>query len=780
MPDRPLLILPNSGKSRDRQKLSGFRPKNIHCPSRDRQSERIFPKFQQLQKALDKRRIKLQLENLNIEPELVVVLEIIDNVTDFYRSVQQVQGMEWLGENELEQISANEEFFELTDDGEPNLAKPLDSRIYMVFANQEALTQLKSLWDRWNSNSPLPHGHKKWESVFEKLKTIRLWGVQDRLGNTGILEDWKERIQNEGEELVPCEIELWYRRNGDQRKAAQIEIYEEVEKLEGQILSEAVIPEIAYHALSVSLPASKIKPILDSLDANIHLIRCEAVQYIQACGQMFVSLPTDESDEDQEDVSENLPSRFPVIALFDGLPLQSHRRLQGRLIVDDPDNFEENYPANTRKHGTAMASLIVNGDLSSDNGALSKYLYVRPILKYDSRDWNNNTETVPEDILIVDLVHRAVRRLFDGENDVAPVASRVEIINLSIGIVSRPFERTLSPLARLLDWLAWRYKVLFVVSAGNCSESLDTSSFQQTNQLFGNRQKRIILTVDANSHHRRLLSPAEAVNVLTVASIHGDESTEQPQPGWEDPYVDLSLPSPINRQGMGYRRGIKPDVLAEGGRIAMRPKVSPSSTFDIYRQIGAPGQKVASPGVQSGDLGGVSFIRGTSGAAAMISRMGCLLYDVIEQLCAGNKGKTLNIIPRSILLKALITHSADWGNAGNILKSILSDSRNHQRVKERMTRLLGYGKVDLNRVQECNPQRVTAISGGILTKDKSHIINFPLPKSLVGNRYRLRIIITLAWFSPINPNHQAWRRAGLWFELTDENLLHLQRCQGDH
>ena len=47
------------------------------------------------------------------------------------------------------------------------------------------------------------------------------------------------------------------------------------------------------------------------------------------------------------------------------------------------------------------------------------------------------------------------------------MAPAVRVINLSLGNRFQPFDRELSPLARLLDWLAWKYKVLFVVSAGN-------------------------------------------------------------------------------------------------------------------------------------------------------------------------------------------------------------------------------------------------------------------------------------------------------------------------
>ena len=169
-------------------------------------------------------------------------------------------------------------------------------------------------------------------------------------------------------------------------------------------------------------------------------------------------------NQDQEALPGEPPAGFPVIALFDGLPLQAHSRLQGRLIIDDPDSFEGDSPAINRRHGTAMASLILHGDLTVGKAPLPRPLYVRPILRPDPRDWMNHTETVPEETLVIDLIHRAVRRLFEGDGGETPMAPHISIINLSIGIRDRPFDQALSPLARLLDWLAWRYKVLFVVS----------------------------------------------------------------------------------------------------------------------------------------------------------------------------------------------------------------------------------------------------------------------------------------------------------------------------
>ena len=525
------------------------------------------------------------------------MLETVGTVDEFVRAVEAVSGMEWLAEIEAEEIPPDDDFFALTGDGEARPDKALRGRVFMVFTNQTALQQMVSLWERWLSDGRLPRGLGRWKTLFQQLRDVRHWGVRDRLQETGVLDDWQDRVEH-GQEVVPCEIELWHRRDPEPwRIARRNRVVDLVEGMAGRLITEAHIEEIAYHALLVHLPVVQVRPLLESIESDIELVQCEQIQFFRASGQMSASLADDLQDQDQEALPEEPPAGSPVVALFDGLPLQAHRRLQGRLVVDDPDGFEGDSPAVTRRHGTAMASLILHGDLAADEAPLPRPLYVHPILRPDPRDWMNHTETVPEGTLVVDLIHRAVRRLFEGDGGEAPVAPHVSIINLSIGIGDRPFDQALSPLARLLDWLAWRYKVLFVVSAGNYSGSIELLSADQPGQLLlGTFQEQVIRTVAADTRNRRLLSPAEAVNALTVASIHEDASTGQPPPGWNDPYIATGLPSPINAQGMGYRRGIKPDVLAAGGRVVVREALAGGTTLEVYYQTLPPGQRAASPG----------------------------------------------------------------------------------------------------------------------------------------------------------------------------------------
>ena len=110
------------------------------------------------------------------------------------------------------------------------------------------------------------------------------------------------------------------------------------------------------------------------------------------------------------------------------------------------------------------------------------------------------------------------------------MASNVRIINLSIGIRYREFYNIISPLARLLDWLSYKYRVLFIVSAGNHPEAIDTGlDFNDFKKLSDEDKDAIIIKfIDQDIRNRRLLSPAESMNALTVGATFTDNNDENP------------------------------------------------------------------------------------------------------------------------------------------------------------------------------------------------------------------------------------------------------------
>ena len=202
---------------------------------------------------------------------------------------------------------------------------------------------------------------------------------------------------------------------------------------------------------------------------------------------------------------------------------------------------------------------------------------------------------------------------------------------------------------------------------------------------------------------------------------------------------------------MGYRRGIKPDVLAAGGRIVVQRASAGGTTLEIYNRTLPPGQLAASPGANPGDQGSCAVFEGheqcdRAGQSAPAVCSTTLWTSFVKN----PEEEIIDGLPRAVWLKALVAHGAEWGEAGSILARLLRSQDNSRQFKEYVTRLLGYGAVDINRVQECTARRVTALGGGKLRQDASHIHRFPLPLSLSGRRGHRKLIITLSWLSPVN------------------------------
>ena len=154
-----------------------------------------------------------------------------------------------------------------------------------------------------------------------------------------------------------------------------------LQRQNGRIIenSRVIIPEIAYHAFIAEAPIGSFDDL--SENTNITFLKSQQILFFRPVGQAIFDL----SDEPQllsynEEIPPIQPGLNPIVALLDGLPLENHNLLNGKINVDDPDDFARNYLAQNRVHGTAMASLILNGDLSEESAPLNRPIYVRPIL----------------------------------------------------------------------------------------------------------------------------------------------------------------------------------------------------------------------------------------------------------------------------------------------------------------------------------------------------------------------------------------------------------------
>jgi hypothetical protein len=769
MTDRPLILFP-SPEDADRVRPPGG-PQKFSKPTITRQFERLEPKFTQLQKVFETRNIAVQQSAVGIEPEFALVFETIGSVDSFYTAVKHIPDLEWMFDLPVEQIIPDEDFFLLDKKGQPKEGE-LSGKIYCVMTNKRAIDELISLWTHYKDNPEMEfaRGFAGVRDVFLQLGDIRYWSAKDRVEETGVLEYWAESVEIQGDNEVNFEVELFYRKKPEQRQTASQNIRDAISSLSGHVISECTIENISYHCILASLPRSQIQSLVDNY-ADVELVRVEDIMFFRPVGQIMFQ-PPEETSEFDAPISEVQAFDGPVIAaILDGYPMQNHALLSDRILLDDPDDWGNGYLVRDRIHGTAMASLVIYGDYSSNQIPTKRKVYIRPIFK-PVETANGKCEIVPSDIILVDLIHRAVRRLFEGEGQNPPVAPTVKLINLSLGDPARCFVNMMSPLARLLDWLSYKYKVLFVISAGNHNTygidcGIDFSSFKQLSDE--DKEKIIIQYMDQNSRNFRLLSPAESINSLTIGALFADGSVAEENDNLTLPYHN-PLPSPISAMGLGYNHSIKPDIFFNGGRKFLTESIIDQkmkwagSGNPVSR---APGSLVAVPGAYQ-DRSYKAYTFGTSDAAAQISHEGIRCFDILEDIFLAQTGTSLPDDYGALLIKAMLVHGASWGeNANQIAHALNLTGKNAHRLH----RWIGNGNPNISRVEECAQNRVTLIGYGSLTKNKAHLYQLPLPFDFSSHRIFRKLTVTLSYFSPIIPSIQRYRSALLWFSLENSDLF---------
>lgn len=601
---------------------------------------------------------------------------------------------------------------------------------------------------------------------------MNFWGYKERVEETGILEIWQEELQDTTLSEVRCEFELFFRSDPQKRERNEQQLRKEIATLGGTVISSSVITNIAYHAVLATVPRDVAESIING-NRDVSIVTAEQIMFFRPVGQAVV-IPKNNSFDGNFDIpsSEDIIDE-PVIAIFDGLPQENHPYLQGRLTVDDPDGYATNYVVEARKHGTSMASMVALGDLSNIVHAATRKIYVRPLMK--PIQWGSDyCEQIPDDSLLVDKIHVAVRRLF--EEEAGKVAPTVKVINLSIGVSYRQFDRSMSPFARLLDWLSWKYKVLFIVSAGNHPGNMDTgmtfTDFVAAD--IGSRDKAVIGHVNNESRNLRLFSPAESVNALTVGATFEDASAFSENKRQILPCSD-GLPSAISSVGMGMNNAVKPDILFAGGRSlvmeCMREGLDGTIIGWADSPTREPGSASAAPFVAGSAATKVMYTFGTSNSAALVSHEASRCYDALLEIF-GNAEKVVPDEYVALLIKAMLVHGAEWGDVADKYAEVLNLATRQDRSRE-LHRFLGFGKPNIERAIECAKNRVTLVGFGDLKDSEAHTYDLPLPFNFSSSKICRRLTGTLTYFPPFVPTRQKYRAARLWYNIENgkKNLL---------
>lgn len=685
--------------------------------------------------ARDPTAMELRADPAALAPERLLVFEVKGSIAAFAQAIGRIPGLELVDEEELPR-----------EEGATPVA-------YLLVPDMRALRQIESLWRTWVAGRALPQGHTAWRDVFACLRDLRPWGPQDRVQplDASVLAD--EIDGKADNELVPLEVEIVFRPNADAAALSEATVVRAIDAYGGTIVSRARLNDIAYHAVLTRLPVAAIRTIIERSPGSLAGI--EQVMYIRP-----------QSVVGEIDVTDLVPLapivpppaivNDPILAVLDGVPMAGHPLLRAHVSVEDLFGLEPNTLVAQRVHGSAMASLIVHGDRNKPEAPLPRQIHCVPVL--------GQADRFPSDRLIVDLIYQAVMRM-RGPGD--PSAPHVIIVNISLGNVRRRFQGQLSPWARLLDRLAYQFGILFLVSAGNVTEEFPIGAFA-TGRDFEDAQDaeraRAVLQAVANIQaDRRLLSPAETVNGLTIGSRNVDwvpTADRALARANVNPYAALDTANPSSALGPGFADAVKPDVIMPGAREHLRVVRSGGGIAVVpARASRGAGLKVAAPPAQAGVEGAEAYTNGTSAAAALASRTAHRIHDALEAEY-GQEFLQLSNARRAVLLKALLVHPARWPDAtATLIRDLLGPVGRGQapRQKDNIRRFIGYGAFDPDDAVACAADRATFWAVGVLANERSVDVPVPIPAVVGGRALPHYITATLAWLTPVQPGRKAYR-----------------------
>lgn len=268
--------------------------------------------------------------------------------------------------------------------------------------------------------------------------------------------------------------------------------------------------------------------------------------------------------------------------------------IREQIIYSSPFSVDCEY-----NHGTFVASRCIFGDdvdICLATKTLNPYCNVLDVSVFGVNSWDEIIG--PSDFLLRSAIEDTVVKYHD----------QIKVYNLSLGVPIAIQDSTFSDLAKLLDYLAKEYKVLFVVAAGNIKN------------LLGDYP-----SLHFNNPNSRIGSPAESLLSLTVGSVvKHTVATCLSESGFI---------SPFSRKGPGADHGVKPEVVAHGGNL-----ISP------YVQI----PRISTYGIAKNGSN-LSTDVGTSFSAPIISQYAQRLFDFYP-----------NGDPN--LVKALLCHFTDARN----------------------------------------------------------------------------------------------------------------------
>lgn len=326
---------------------------------------------------------------------------------------------------------------------------------------------------------------------------------------------------------------------------------------------------------------------------------------------------------------------------------------------------------------------------------------------------------------------------------------------MSLGNSNAPYDnRHIRGIAYVLDKLARDFNILFVVSAGNFSGSIDPDVPRHS---WRDEFPEYLLADESI-----IIDPAPALNVLTVGSLARHNATfdaqRYPEIGQLAPATE-NQPSPFTRHGPTIKGAIKPELVAMGGNLA-----SPIRTGNELNAV-MRGMGVLT--CNSRFVGNTLFseISGTSFAAPYITHLA---------------GRLLNNYPKASanLLRALLVNHANM--LSEIESSFPEDMKKSYRSangRDAFRDIAGYGAVDEGELFRSSQNAVVLMAEEKIENNSHHFFELPLPDDFLRSQRASREIrVTLSYCPAVRTTRIDYVATKMSFRLVkDQSLESVQR-----
>jgi hypothetical protein len=668
------------------------------------------------------------------------VFELLGDVPQFNVAAQAL-GLEWLA---TEATTDDEVDADPVAPDDP--AKQPPQRLYLTMPTEQALRRLLKQWKRFERGDAPEEAHRALWKLFDYLHKLRVWSVEDRL-DPSMGRYVAAMLEDRNAQGVIVALDLWYRTEAERRDASMDTLRQMLDEVGGELLDEVDIEEIRYQGALICIPGPVAKRLAQGKGQiaefdDVMTIRPQSAYESRIEPQDVAPRPGPAAPQLQGDC---------IAALLDGYPIDQHSLLANRLKIVEVDVAGTAAPVASRHHGTAMASLIVHGDLQSQSSQpLNRPLAVLPVLVAASA---GQRESTPKGKLPIGVIYRALKTIVSASQRATPELRKVVIINHSICDDFAPFVKRPSPWATLLDYFSHEHQLLFVVSAGNIFSSFPISEYANlaayNADTPGQREAAVMGAIEMSKATRGILSPAESVNSLTVGAVHADDAPHNASAP-PDPYPTFAMSNLASAVGLGVNRSVKPDFLEKGGRFVAGLTNVATGGIDIHPKASVHyGQEVAAPS-STGALNRRIRTAGTSNAAALTTRAAHFIADAVEEVFEADSVDWHQLQTRAVILKTLLAHGTSWGAIGKTLDMAYPPRERSKWSQRRntITRFLGYGQLDTTRVVSGGSNRITLLGEDLIHAGQRHEYIVPIPASILNNREVRTVTVTMSWTCP--------------------------------